>query len=156
MKNNCDPNQPLTQDEMHWNQISLFLTAMSVGILSVAVLATAKSETSLLKAAGLILASIAVVGTTMTTMMAIFAPRNTDPAQEDPKSGLGLRLSRVDSRRRRCVRLWSHTSGLTTRGLRKPYMVHCLQRLRRHYHPAPPQARGMKPESTSVPAAGLS
>ena len=81
MKTKCDPNQPLTQDEMHWNQIALFLTAMSVGILIVAVLATAKSETSLLKAGGLILASIAVVGTTMTTMMAIFAPRNTDHAE---------------------------------------------------------------------------
>ena len=77
MKDNCDPDQPLTQDEMHWDRISLFLTAMSVGVFIVATLATGRSETGFLKMAGLILASIGMVGTTMATMMAIFAPRKT-------------------------------------------------------------------------------
>ena len=81
MKDNRDPNQPLTQDEMHWDRISLFLTAMSVGIFIVAIVATGKSETSIPKAAGLILASIGMVGTAMATMVAIFGPRTIDHAE---------------------------------------------------------------------------
>ena len=78
MKDNRNPDQPLTQDEMHWDRISLFLTAMSVGVFFVATLATGRSETGFLKMAGLILAYIGMVGTSTTTMMAIFAPRKAN------------------------------------------------------------------------------
>lgn len=76
MKDNRDLERPLTQEEMHWDRISLFLTTMSVGIFIVTLLATGKSEIGLPKAAGLMLASIGMVATTTMTIKAIFVPRN--------------------------------------------------------------------------------
>ena len=96
MKDDYNPDRPLTQDEMHWDRISLFLTAMGVGIFIVALLATGKSETGLPKAAGLMLASIGMVGTTMMTIMAIFVPRNAGNAEtlrgKTRRVGWGLAL----------------------------------------------------------------
>ena len=59
MTDNRDLNRPLTQDEMHWDRISMFLMAMSVGMFIGALLLTGRDQPSLPEAAGLMLAAIA-------------------------------------------------------------------------------------------------
>ena len=81
MKENCAPDRPLMKDETHRDRLSLFLTAMSVGVFTAVLMATGKSEPGRPKAAGLMPTSIRAVGTTMTTIMTIYAPRNADHAE---------------------------------------------------------------------------
>ena len=73
--------KPLTQEEMHWDRISLFLMALSLGTFIGALLLTGRDQPTLPEAVGLM---VAVIGTFATTLMAvrtILVPRSASEAQ---------------------------------------------------------------------------
>lgn len=81
MKDQHDPGRLLTQEEMNWDRISLFLMAMSLGVFIAALLLMGRDQPSLAEAAGLMVAVIGMAATTLMAGRAIFVPRNASEAQ---------------------------------------------------------------------------
>ena len=81
MKDQHNPDRPLTQEEMHWDRICMFLTAMSVGAFIGALLLTGKDQPSLPEAAGLMVAAIGMAATTLMAGRTIFVDRSASKGQ---------------------------------------------------------------------------
>ena len=81
MKDQHNADRPITQDEKHWDRISMFLMAMSVGMFIGAILLAGRSQPTLPEAAGLMLATFGMAATTLMAMKTIFVPRSARKAQ---------------------------------------------------------------------------
>ena len=81
MKHNTSPDRPLTHEEMHWDRMSMFLMAMSVGVFIAALLLPGREQPSLPEVAGLMLADIGMVTTALMAGTTIFMPRSSSTAQ---------------------------------------------------------------------------
>ena len=81
MKDQHNSGRPLTQEEMHWDRIGMFLMAMSVGMFIGALLLTGRDQPILPEAAGLMLAAIGMAATILIAGRTIFVNRSASKAQ---------------------------------------------------------------------------